>query len=78
MKEHLSYPVGELGNDYGHEVFVFHIPLDDKAGVPETSNDLFRRCRDVPRAKHPNQLILLRGLVGVRSHFADRLLREAE
>jgi hypothetical protein len=59
-------------------MFVFHIPLDDNPGAPETSNDIFRRCCDVPSAKRPNPLILLRGIVAVRSCFADRLFREAE
>jgi hypothetical protein len=57
---------------------MFHVPVDDKPGAPEISNDIFRRCRDGSKAKHSNQLIRLRGLVGVRSHFANRLVHETE
>jgi hypothetical protein len=57
-------------------MIVFQIPFDDKPGAPETSSDIFRRCRDVPSAKRPNQLIRLRGRVW--PDFAGRLLHEAE
>jgi hypothetical protein len=59
-------------------VFVFHIQLDGKPGAPEASSDIFRRFRGVQSAQHPNRLIRLRDLVGVRLHIANRLLHEAE